>query len=75
MTMSNPVFRRPTLTVGALMATAGLTLAACGQAASTADESDSPTTSVDHPILATHDGGVYILDGETLEVVADIELD
>ncbi|TQL76734.1 hypothetical protein FB566_2270 [Stackebrandtia endophytica] len=75
MTMSNPVFRRRTLTVGALVATAGLTLAACGQAASTADESESPTTSVEHPILATHDGGVYILDGETLEVVADIELD
>lgn len=45
--------------------------------ATTADASTAPPAdeTVPGPLVATYDGGVYVLDGETLEVVADIELE
>src|SRR5690349_2253510 len=74
----------PALTAsGAVMAM--LALAACGgggeQAATeTATTAPGTTTAeaaadINEPLVATYDGGLYVLDGETLEVQADIPMD
>ncbi|MEU3306607.1 zinc metallochaperone AztD [Nocardiopsis sp. NPDC006832] len=59
---------------------AGLLLTACGtddDAASEAgaETSDETGVSVNEPIVTTYDGGLYVLDGQTLEVIEDIELE
>ena len=59
---------------------AGLLLTACGTDDDTASEAgaDSPEetgVSVNEPIVTTFDGGLYVLDGQTLEVIQDIELE
>ncbi|GAA1460262.1 zinc metallochaperone AztD [Nocardiopsis exhalans] len=60
---------------------AGLLLTACGtgsdgEEASGTDEEGSPAEVVaSEPVVTTYDGGLYVLDGETLEVVGDIELE
>ncbi|UXA17586.1 zinc metallochaperone AztD [Mycobacterium sp. SMC-4] len=69
---------------GALSCTAAL-LVACGGGNDTAGQTDTDTSpatdtpaqtvSVSEPLVATYDGGLYILDGETLEVRQDIPLD
>jgi hypothetical protein len=65
--------------VGALSCTVAA-LAACsadtdgGTAESTAP-SQAPSAPVNEPLVATYDGGLYVLDGETLEVKRDIPLD
>lgn len=69
--------RRHAILPLALAAT--LTLAACGSD-SESDEAgdhghDHGSGSIDHPVAVTYDGGVLLLDGETLEVEKDIELD
>ncbi|CAL9331984.1 hypothetical protein SUDANB121_00101 [Nocardiopsis dassonvillei] len=58
---------------------AGLLLTACGTGQDGASEEapadTSAGTAVADPIAVTYDGGVYILDGDTLEVAQDIELE
>ena len=68
--------RTSTLRLGALAASTALVLAACGgsEDASTAGGGED-AAAVNEPIVATFDGGLWILDGETLEVAHEIELD
>lgn len=59
---------------------AGLLLTACGtgsdDGAASADEEATPAEAVaTEPLVTTYDGGLYVLDGESLEVVADIEME
>lgn len=75
--------RTPALTAsGAVLAM--LALAACGssgepEAADTTTGAPGSTTApaadINEPLVATYDGGLYVLDGETLEVQADIPMD
>lgn len=62
---------RPTLRwlhpAGALTCVAAL--AACSSAP------PAPTAAVSEPLVATYDGGLYVLDGKTLEMKHDIALD
>lgn len=63
-----------------VLLSAGLLLTACGTDDDTASEagaetSDETGVSVNEPIVTTFDGGLYVLDGQTLEVVQDIELE
>jgi hypothetical protein len=48
-------------------------LAACSDGGSPAPE--TPAQPVNEPLVATYDGGLYVLDGDTLEVKQDIALD
>nr|BFF25290.1 hypothetical protein GCM10025732_32550 [Glycomyces mayteni] len=64
--------RTRTLWTPALIST-GLVLAACGGPADEAAEADP--LEVENALVATYDGGVYVLDGDTLEVVADLPLE
>jgi outer membrane protein assembly factor BamB len=58
---------------------AGLLLTACGggQDRAATEEADAPqgAVTVNNPLVTTYDGGLYVLDGDTLEVVRDIELE
>ncbi|MBQ1081999.1 MULTISPECIES: zinc metallochaperone AztD [unclassified Nocardiopsis] len=59
---------------------AGLLLTACGtgsdDGAASTDEEATPAEAVaTEPLVTTYDGGLYVLDGESLEVVADIEME
>ncbi|MFI6578154.1 zinc metallochaperone AztD [Nocardiopsis sp. NPDC050513] len=70
------------LPVGAalpVLLSAGLLLTACGtgqeQAATEADGQGNEAVSVNNPLVTTYDGGLYVLDGDTLEVERDIELE
>lgn len=53
---------------------AALTLAGCGGGDQAAQDS-SAETSVSAPLVATYDGGLLVIDGESLEVKADIPKD
>lgn len=68
--------RHTTNGLAALVA-ASLVLAACGSG--TTDETGSPPTSsatlVKDPVAVTHDGGIHVLDGETLKVAHTVALD
>ncbi|PRY59907.1 hypothetical protein B0I28_103381 [Glycomyces artemisiae] len=64
--------RTRTLWTPALLS-AGLVLAACGGPAEEAAETDP--VEVNDALVATYDGGIYVLDGETLEVVEDLPLE
>ncbi|WP_307961774.1 hypothetical protein [Salinispora arenicola] len=61
----------------AALVVASLALAACGSG--TTDETGSPPTSsatlVKDPVAVTHDGGIHVLDGETLKVAHTVALD
>jgi hypothetical protein len=61
-----------TLAVPSLLAT-GLLLAACGAPADEASNEES--VEVTDAVVVTYDGGIYVLDGETLEVMADLPLE
>jgi hypothetical protein len=56
---------------------AALTLAGCGGGGEQAAESSSPAPEikVGEPVVATYDGGVFVIDGESLEVKADIPME
>ncbi|MEU0242711.1 zinc metallochaperone AztD [Nocardiopsis sp. NPDC006198] len=59
---------------------AGLLLTACSTGADSAPEEEAPAAdtaaaSVAEPIAVTYDGGVLVLDGTTLEVAGNIELE
>ncbi|GAA2327791.1 zinc metallochaperone AztD [Streptomyces kunmingensis] len=66
--------------VAALLA-ASVALTACGSdddksTAQTADKaSGSPAAAVTDPIVASYDGGLYVLDGKTLKLTEDIPLE
>ncbi|MFD1858915.1 hypothetical protein EHW97_05720 [Aeromicrobium camelliae] len=68
--------RRTRSTLVPLAAASMLALAACGSTNDdAAGDGGSSDQSIDHPIVTTYDGGLLVLDGETLEVAEDIELD
>lgn len=52
----------------------GLALAGCAADGETAAD-DAEATEVTDPVVVTYDGGLAVLDGDTLEVAEDIELD
>lgn len=58
-------------TSGALIT--ALALTGCGS--EPAAESRQADVTVTDPVVATYDGGVYVIDGESLEVKADIPMD
>ncbi|SDD75331.1 zinc metallochaperone AztD [Glycomyces harbinensis] len=60
------------LAVPSLLAT-GLLLAACSAPAE--ENPDEEAVEVADAVVVTYDGGIYVLDGETLEVVEDIPLE
>ncbi|GAA1782483.1 zinc metallochaperone AztD [Streptomonospora arabica] len=69
---------RAALSVPAAVAALGLAATACGQAAGPdggAEEAANTAAKVDDALVATYDGGVYVIDGTTLEVVEDLRLD
>lgn len=57
----------------AALAASALLLTACGGADGTT-QADTGADATD-PVVTTYDGGILVLDGSTLEVEADIELD
>ncbi|MBE1537469.1 zinc metallochaperone AztD [Actinomadura algeriensis] len=63
----------------AAMVALGLTLSACGQgdsgdAAQSETSSPAAAVKVENPLVATYDGGLYVIDPGTLKVVEDIPL-
>lgn len=64
--------------IGALSCTVAA-LAACSggteNAESSTTQSEAQSTPINEPLVTTYDGGLYVLDGETLEVKQDIPLD
>ncbi|APU15942.1 MULTISPECIES: zinc metallochaperone AztD [Actinoalloteichus] len=67
-------------------AVAAFALSGCGTAAedtaaenapesASSGSSEQPPATVTDPIAATYDGGIYVLDGQTLDVVEDIPLE
>jgi outer membrane protein assembly factor BamB len=64
----------------AAFAAGSLTLSACGSGAGDTARQDGPAVSaparatVAEPIVLTYDGGLYVLDGATLQVAADLPL-
>ncbi|NEE31496.1 hypothetical protein G3M53_39410, partial [Streptomyces sp. SID7982] len=66
-----------------LALTASLVLAACGGSGDTASEAEPKqaeqaknggATTVENPLVASYDGGLYVLDGETLKLAKTVEL-
>ncbi len=76
----NTSIRGRALTGTALALAAATVLTACGgESSSTATKSDgaasaTPAVAVKEPLVATFDGGLYILDGESLKLARTIEL-
>ncbi|MFD0318590.1 zinc metallochaperone AztD [Streptomyces flavalbus] len=77
----NKSIRGRALTGTALALAVATVLTACGgEDSSSADTktdataSAQPATAVENPLVATFDGGLYILDGESLELAKTIEL-
>lgn len=58
----------------AVLAASALLLSACGGGTDGATQADTGADVTD-PVVTTYDGGILVLDGSTLEVEADIELD
>jgi hypothetical protein len=58
---------------------AALLLTACGGGADSSEDSSSSGSesggAINEPIVATYDGGMWVLDGETLEVAQQIDLE
>jgi hypothetical protein len=73
--MSRP---RSRLAIGALGVIAAVALAGCASAAPASDKTDGAASEDQHEgdtrIAVTYDGGVLVLDGETLETVGEVEL-
>jgi DNA-binding beta-propeller fold protein YncE len=65
--------RTRTLWAPTLLA-AGLALTACGGPADNSSEKDQSVEVAD-AVVVTYDGGLYVLDGKTLEVVEDLPLE
>ncbi|SNR74554.1 hypothetical protein SAMN06265360_11741 [Haloechinothrix alba] len=60
-------------TLPALLA-AGLAVSACGGSGE-AGPGNEPSQDVASPLVATYDGGIYVIDGDSLEVAEDVPLD
>ncbi|MEE1726033.1 zinc metallochaperone AztD [Streptomyces albidoflavus] len=77
--MKNAVRPRAAAAAAALL-TASALLTACGgdstepAAGKARDTTDAPAGPVKDPVVATYDGGLYVLDGATLKVAEDIPL-
>ncbi len=77
--MNKPT-RARTLTGTALALAASMALTACGGSGDAASEAEPKQTksrgavAVDNPLVASFDGGLYVLDGETLKLAKTIEL-
>ncbi|MDF6023009.1 zinc metallochaperone AztD [Streptomyces sp. JH34] len=77
----NKSIRNRSLTGAALALAVATVLTACGgegASSSTAKAKDKPSAGsadpVGNPLVATYDGGLYILDGESLELAGTVEL-
>ncbi|WP_327328865.1 zinc metallochaperone AztD [Streptomyces sp. NBC_01208] len=77
----NKTMRNRSLTGAALALAVSTVLTACGgedASSSAAKAKDAPSTTsadpVGNPLVVTYDGGLYILDGESLELAKTIEL-
>src|SRR5690625_3255215 len=60
------------------LAAIGLTATACGGAdgaGGASGQSEQTAAEVTDALVATYDGGIYVIDGETLDVAADIPLE
>jgi hypothetical protein len=70
------VNHRRTRGLAAALAVASLALAACGSEPES-DSGSTPTTTaqVKEPVAVTYDGGIHVLDGETLKVAHTIALE
>ncbi|MUL43711.1 hypothetical protein FZ103_21520 [Streptomonospora sp. PA3] len=66
--------RRRSLAALSTLAALGLAATACGGAGGAPEPSGSAAAEVTDALVATYDGGVYVIDGESLDVVADIPL-
>lgn len=64
----------PRLSGTAVLAASALMSTACGGGTDEATQADRGADITD-PVVTTYDGGILVLDGSTLEVEADIELD
>ncbi|MYT73529.1 MULTISPECIES: zinc metallochaperone AztD [unclassified Streptomyces] len=77
--MNNPT-RARTLTGTALALAASMALTACGSTDDASSDAESKQTKrsaaapVDNPLVASYDGGLYVLDGDTLKLAKTIEL-
>ncbi|MFD8568422.1 zinc metallochaperone AztD [Streptomyces sp. NPDC059639] len=78
--MNNRSTRARTLTGTALALAASMALTACGgndDAASEAEPTQTTrgkATAVENPLVASYDGGLYVLDGDTLKLAKTVEL-
>ncbi|MCK0176865.1 zinc metallochaperone AztD [Mycolicibacterium sp. F2034L] len=61
--------------IGALCLTTAALVTACSGGGEPAAETRPRAAPINQPLVATHDGGLYVLDGETLELAQDIPLD
>ncbi|MGX1116119.1 outer membrane protein assembly factor BamB [Streptomyces ambofaciens] len=73
--------RATTLTGTALALAAAMTLTACGGGDDASSDAEpkkqtksSEAAAVKNPIVASYDGGLYVLDGETLKLAKTVEL-
>ncbi|KWX23338.1 hypothetical protein AFM11_16150 [Mycolicibacterium wolinskyi] len=64
--------QKPLAAVGGLFLAAAL--AGCGSGGQT-DTADAPSEPIVEPLVVTYDGGLYVLDGDNLEVKSTIPLD
>ncbi|MET8894128.1 zinc metallochaperone AztD [Streptomyces albogriseolus] len=69
------------LTGTALALTAAMALTACGGSEDASSDAEpkkqtksGAVTAVENPLVATYDGGLYVLDGETLKLAKTVEL-
>lgn len=65
-------------TAASAILAASLVLTACGEGGSDSDEEGGgrdAAAQVRDPLVLTYDGGLYVLDGKTLELAEDVELE
>ncbi|CAL9346894.1 zinc metallochaperone AztD [Nocardiopsis sp. TNDT3] len=77
---NNATTRFPARAAMPVLLSAGLLLTACGTGEEAPQEQGGEERAaaqavVDNPVVTTYDGGLYVLDGQTLEVVQDIALE
>lgn len=65
----------PRHTSTAALAASALLLTACGGGGTDGATQADAGADITDPVVTTYDGGILVLDGSTLEVAADIELD
>ncbi|AXK37143.1 hypothetical protein DVA86_07005 [Streptomyces armeniacus] len=72
----NTVSRSRKTAWAAMLLASSLALAACGGEDGESDEQQAKNSApeVANPLALTYDGGIYVLDGETLKVAKDVKL-